>query len=241
MAITQARRLLSFTTPLGEDVLLLRALQGQEGISTLFRFDLELLAEDDIPFDKIVGQNVTIRLALAEDHERYINGFVSRFSQGRSDARFTYHHAEIVPWLWFLMRTTDCRIFQELGVPDILKKIFQEYGFRDFREALTRTYTKRDYCVQYRETDLNFVSRLMEEEGILYFFEHERSKHTLVFADASEAHKPCPAQPRARSARLRHAAGSLHSFQILVHLVRLTVIARSPYRRAVCRDGRTAS
>src|SRR5688572_28472880 len=111
MAITQARRLLSFTTPLEEDVLLLRALQGQEGISTLFRFDLELLAEDDaIPFDKIVGQNATIRLALAEDHERYINGFVSRFSQSRSDARFSYYHAEIVPWLWFLTRTADCRI-----------------------------------------------------------------------------------------------------------------------------------
>lgn len=199
MAITQARRLLSFATPLGEDVLLLRVLQGQEGISTLFRFDLELLAEDDaIPFDKLVGQNVTIRLALAEDHERYINGFVSRFSQSRSDARFTYYHAEVVPWLWFLTRTADCRIFQELSVPEILKKIFQEYGFRDFREALTRTCTKLDYCVQYRETDFNFVSRLMEQEGIFYFFEHENGKHTLVLADAPEAHKLCPDQARAR-------------------------------------------
>ena len=199
MAFTQARRLLSFVTPLGEDMLLLRTLQGQEGISTLSRFYLELLSEDDaIAFNKIVGQNVTIQLALHEDQERYINGFVSRFSQSGSDARFTYYHAEVVPWLWFLTRTADCRIFQALTVPDILKKIFQEHGFSDFREALTRTYTKLDYCVQYRETDFNFVSRLMEQEGICYFFEHERGKHTLALANAPEAHKSCPAQPKAR-------------------------------------------
>jgi type VI secretion system secreted protein VgrG len=193
MVFTQEHRLLSFTTPLGPDVLLLQELQGHEGISTLFRFDLELLAEDDaIPFDKLVGQNVTIRLALAEAHDRYINGFVSRFAQGRSDVRFTHYHAEVVPWLWFLTRSADCRIFQDLSVPDIIKKIFHQHGFSDFREALTRTYTPWDYCVQYRETDFNFVSRLMEQEGIFYFFEHEHGQHTLVLADAPEAHRPCP-------------------------------------------------
>jgi type VI secretion system secreted protein VgrG len=199
MVFTQEHRLLSFTTPLGPDVLLLQALQGHEGISTLFRFDLELLAEDDaIPFDKLVGQNVTIRLALAEDHERYINGFVSRFAQGRSDVRFTHYHAEVVPWLWFLTRTADSRIFQDMSVPEIIKNIFHKHGFSDIHEALTRTYTPWDYCVQYRETDFNFVSRLMEQEGIFYFFEHERGKHTLVLADAPEAHRPCPDQSRAR-------------------------------------------
>ena len=199
MAVTQAHRLLSLTTPAGEDVLLLQALQGQEGISTLFHFDLELLSENDaIAFDTIVGQPVTIRLLLSAERERYIHGFVSRFAQSGNDERFTYYHAEVVPWLWFLTRTTDCRIFQDRSVPDILKAIFEEHGFSDFREAFTRTYTKLDYCVQYRETDFNFISRLIEQEGIYYFFEHERGKHTLVLADAPEAHKPCPEQPRVR-------------------------------------------
>ena len=97
-----------------------------------------------------------------------------------------------MPWLWFLTRTADCRIFQSKSVPDIIKGIFRDYGFTDFKDSLSGTYTAWDYCVQYRETDFNFVSRLMEHEGIYYFFEHDNGKHTLVLADSSSAHESFP-------------------------------------------------
>src|SRR5436853_4349302 len=174
MTYTQENRPIAIDTPLGEDALLLRGFTGQEGISRLFSFDLDLLAESSISFNKIVGQRVTIRVDIDDSgkRKRYINGFVSRFALSGSDARFTYYRAEIVPWLWFLTRTADCRIFQNKTAPDIIKMIFEDLGFKDFALRLQGSFVKRDYCVQYRETDFNFVSRLMEEEGIFYFFEH---------------------------------------------------------------------
>src|SRR5262249_23490284 len=104
------------------------------------------------------------------------------------------------PWLWFLTRTADCRIFQRQSAPDIIQKIFHDLKFNDFELRLYKQYRTRDYCVQYRETDFNFVSRLMEEEGISYFFEHDRDskKHDLVLGDDASAHKPCPGQAKVR-------------------------------------------
>src|SRR5580692_9203967 len=200
IGFTQAGRALRIDTPLGADAVLLRSISGQESVSQLFRYQLELLSEDDsLSFDGIVGKNVTVHLQTI-DAERGLNGFISRFSQGGRDERFTYYHAEMVPWLWFLTRKADCRIFQRKTAPDIIKKIFDELSFKDYELRLYSSYRQREYCVQYRETDFNFVSRLMEEEGIWYFFEHapDGSKHTLVLADDAAAHHPCPGQPKAR-------------------------------------------
>ena len=106
------------------------------------------------------------------------------------------------PWLWFLTRTADCRIFQEMTVPDILKKVFADHGAADFKFELTGTYRKWTYCVQYRETDFNFVSRLMEQEGIYYYFRHTDGQHTLVLTDSTSKHTTCrPATRRSRSSR----------------------------------------
>jgi type VI secretion system secreted protein VgrG len=199
MAYTQDNRLIAIDTPLGKDILLLQAFTGHEGISRLFNFSLDLLGEShSIPFNKLIGQKVTLTIRLADDGERYINGVISRFAQSGSDARFTHYRAEVVPWLWFLTRTTDCRIFQNMTVPDIITKIFKDLGFTDFKNRLEGTFEPRDYCVQYRETDFNFVSRLMEQYGIFYFFEHEEKKHTLVLANSPTVHQPCPGQPEAR-------------------------------------------
>jgi type VI secretion system secreted protein VgrG len=93
------------------------------------------------------------------------------------------------PWLWFLTRCADCRIFQQKKVPDIIKEVFGDHGFTDYEESLSGTYRTWDYCVQYRETDFNFVSRLMEQEGIYYYFKHEIDKHTLVLADSVGSHE----------------------------------------------------
>jgi len=125
---SQDHRLIAVDTPLGKDVLLLQEITGIEGISSLFSYELNLLAyeNDSIVFKDIVGQKVTITLNLPDGTPRYINGYVSRFTQGGTDARlFTHYHAQVVPWLWFLTRQADCRIFQNLAVPDIISQVFK--------------------------------------------------------------------------------------------------------------------
>ena len=199
MAIAQEHRRIAISTPLGKDELLLRGFTGAEAISQLFHFDLDLLSENDsIKFQDVVGKNVTLRIYDADGGERHWNGFVSRFSQGSQDRRLTSYRAQMVPWLWFLTRTSDCRIFQNQKAPDIVQKIFKDLGFSDFKLRLYGDFAVRDYCVQYRETDFNFVSRLMEEEGICYYFEHQDGKHTLILANDAPAHEPCPNQKTAR-------------------------------------------
>jgi type VI secretion system secreted protein VgrG len=199
MAIAQQHRRIAISTPLGKDVLLLRGFSGSEAISQLFHFDLDLLSENDsIKFQDVVGKSVTLRIYDAAGGERHWNGFVSRFSQGGQDRRLTAYRAQMVPWLWFLTRTADCRIFQNQKAPDIIQKIFKDLGFADFKLRLYGDFVTRDYCVQYRETDFNFVSRLMEEEGICYYFEHQDGKHTLILANDASAHDPCPNQKTAR-------------------------------------------
>jgi type VI secretion system secreted protein VgrG len=168
-------------------------MSGTEQLGRPFRFELELLSEDhQIKYADIVGQNVTIRLNLSGDKNRYFNGFVSRFTQTLPEGDMASYRATVVPWLWFLTRTADCRIFQEMTVPDIIEDVFRGHGFTDFERSLSGSYRTWTYCVQYRETDFNFVSRLMEQEGIYYFFKHENGKHSLVLADSAGAHEPYP-------------------------------------------------
>jgi type VI secretion system secreted protein VgrG len=196
---SQDHRLIAVDTPLGKDVLLLQELTGIEGISSLFSYELNLLAyeNESIVFKDIVGQKVTITLHLPDGTPRYINGYVSRFTQGETDKRsFTHYHAQVVPWLWFLTRQADCRIFQNLAVPDIISQVFNLFEFKDFRLSLKNSYPQLEYCVQYRETSFNFVSRLMEEFGIFYYFDHStQGKHTMVLADQSNTLPACPSSP----------------------------------------------
>ncbi len=202
--ITQENRFITIETPLGKDKLLLTKFDGKDELSRLFHFELNFISEDhSIPFEKIIGQNVTISIFTADGDKRYFHGLISRFSQGRGggegegDSRFSHYSASMVPWLWLLTRTADSRIFQEKSVPDIIKSIFEEHGFQDFSFRLTGNYNPRTYCVQYRESDFNFVSRLFEEEGIYYYFEHAEKAHTLVIADSPGEHAPCPKQEEA--------------------------------------------
>lgn len=194
MALTQADRVLNLHTPLGDDVLLLTAFQGREEMSRLFSFRLELISDNtSIAAADIVGQNVTISIEYADGERRFLNGFVTRFYAGDEDeeGRRSYA-AEVAPWLWFLTCTSDCRIFQNKAVPDIIEQIFDDLGFSDFDTGQIKgNHPEREYCVQYRETDFEFVSRLMEEEGIFYFFQHEDGKHTMKLADGKSAYVDC--------------------------------------------------
>lgn len=217
MAKTQASSFISISTPLGPDVLILETMTGTERLSRPFRFQLDLLSESkSVKFDQIVGKRVTIAMDVPGPtqgvlEKRHINGFVSRFVLRKRDARYTYYQAEVVPWLWFLGRYANCRIFQEMTVPEIIKKVFTDRDMHDFRDALeTRSaqeFPKLDYCVQYRERDIDFVSRLMEEHGITYFFEHDKDKHVLVLANSAAAFRNCPGQARIATRRTSTPTG----------------------------------
>ena len=190
---TQLHRVAAVGTPLGDDVLLLRQLSGTEELGRPFHYELEMVSEDnEISFDDIVGQNITVRFELPRGGTRFLNGYVSRFVQTDPLGRLPQYRASVVPWLWILTRSADCRIFQKMKVPDIIKQVFRDFGLTDFSDSLTGSCRTWEYCVQYRETAFNFVSRLMEHEGIYYYFEHENGKHTLVLADDMAAHQPYP-------------------------------------------------
>jgi type VI secretion system secreted protein VgrG len=194
---TQTGRLISLKTPLGDDKLLLTGFTGQEAISRLFHFHLTTLSEDTaIDFTHIVGQNVTINVTTADDSQRYFNGIVSHFACTGKDGDMTQYELQVVPKLWTLTRYADCRIYHNKDVTEIVKAVLDERGI-DYQASLTATYKKLEYCVQYRETDYNFISRLMEQHGIFYFFKHDDSSHTMMLGDSTSAHQPCPDQDKA--------------------------------------------
>lgn len=192
MSYKQEGRILRIKTPLGDDVLLVESLDGVEALSKIFKFDLELSSEQpSIDPQDIVGKKATIYFSQVDGPERYYNGYVNRFWYvGRSE-RLSLYRAEIVPWLWFLTRTTNCRIFENKTVIDVVTQVFDDLGFSDYTLEIYRTYPPMEYCVQYRETDFNFVSRLLEQHGIFYFFDQEETRHTLHLADDVPAYVPC--------------------------------------------------
>src|SRR5437764_3924175 len=191
---TQTGRGISIETPLGKDKLLLQGYSGIEGVSRLFRYDLDLVAEKPIDLSKLMGQRVTVTIGQHHDGSkaaRYINGFVSRASYMGVNQYLHRYRAELVPWLWLLTCNTDCRIYQEKTVVDIVKDVFTRRGFGGDKDVKfpQGNYAKREYCVQYRESDFNFVSRLLEEEGIFYYFEHTQNSHALLLGNSKATHK----------------------------------------------------
>ena len=194
MAFTQDKRPLRVTTSLGDDVLLLERFTGEEDVSQPFRFTLEMLSENAAiaPAD-VLRKPIAVTVEVPGGTQRHFHGIVSRFVAGGRRSGLTIYRAEMVPWLWFLSLTNDCRIFQNLTASEIVEKVFKDKGFSDFKLKLMAPPPKRVYCVQYRESDLAFVSRLLEEEGIFYFFEHTESAHTLVLTDHKSQVPPCPA------------------------------------------------
>ena len=182
-------RVMEVVTPLGDDVLLFHGMHAREEMGRLGEYQLDLLSpKKDINLDEILGKNVTVKLALPDDSTRYFNGYVTRFAQGGTYGRYVRYSAVVHTWLWFLTRTADCRIFQDMTVPDIVKQVFGDHSTADFKIELTSTYRKWTYCVQYRETDFNFVSRLMEEEGIYYYIRHTDGHNTVVLTDSTSKH-----------------------------------------------------
>ena len=191
MPRTQSHRPIAVATPLGDDKVLIKSFAATEQLGRPFRIELELLSEDGSinPLD-ILGQRVTVRIEQPAGGTRYFNGHVSRWYQTTPSGGMARYRATLTPWLWLLTRAADCRIFQEMSIPDIVQKIFRDHGFSDFQLNLNGSYDPVEYCVQYRETDFNFVSRLLEQVGIYYWFRHTDRQHTMVLADSPAAHKP---------------------------------------------------
>jgi type VI secretion system secreted protein VgrG len=195
----QDQRLLEVKTSLGANALMIQHFSGSELLSGIFRFNLELLAEESVTIDQraLLHQSVLVTMRN-EGSKRYFHGIVSKINSGSHDERFRYYHLEVVPWFWLLTHKTHSRIFQDKTVIQIIESVFNDLNKSfpqvSFRDATTESHISLDYCVQYRETDFNFVSRLMEQEGIFYFFEHTENNHTMVFADTKGAIAKCPGQ-----------------------------------------------
>ena len=186
--LSQANRLLSISDfSLGKDTFLLTVFSGSETISDLFHFHVEVLSENlDIDPNNIVGKAATI--CIQNDVGRKFHGFVRSFVFGEIQAdSLRQYKMELVPWLWFLSQTNDHRIFQEKTTKEIVSQVFKDLGFSDF-DFRAAGGKKREYCVQHNESDLHFVSRLLEDDGIAYYFTHAEGKHTLVLVDQPNAY-----------------------------------------------------
>ena len=201
-AFAQTKRLLTFTSPLGANVLLPEQLTGVEGVSELFVYQLELLAETQTSIDpkKIVGQKVCVEIQADDSGtQRYVNGIVSSFEMSGGDDEFLSYRAIIVPNLWTLTLNRNTRVFQNQTVIDVIKAVLSPYNISPSIDT-SATYTPLEFCTQYRETDFNFVSRLMEQHGIFYYFKHTRDDHTLTLQDTSSKLSDCAVQSSFRYA-----------------------------------------
>jgi type VI secretion system secreted protein VgrG len=198
--LRQFKRLFYFNSPLGEDALLIRRLKGREAVSELFQFDLELVSEDPfLDINGLIGKMVTVAIRQSDEETfRYFNGYVCRARAREPEGLLNYYDARVVPWLWFLTRSTDCYIWQEKTVQEVIEFIFAKFGFTDYRFEIRNQalHTPWEYLTQYRETAFAFISRLMETEGMYYYFHQTKDKHTLVITDSKETHRECSYQSR---------------------------------------------
>ena len=178
--------------PLGDRDLIFRRLKGVEALGELSEYRIELhrpTKRAAIAAKEVLGKPACVHLRLPDDSLRYIHGLVTRFERGGAVGSYDVYHVEMRPWLWMLSLGSDCRIYQDMDALEIVKAVFAEYK-GDIEVKVDGTFRKRPYTVQYRESDLAFVARLMEEEGIYYYFKHEAAKHTLVLCNSARAHTP---------------------------------------------------
>ncbi|MBO9688278.1 type VI secretion system Vgr family protein [Roseateles chitosanitabidus] len=180
-------------TPLPDDTLRVHSCVSREGLSDAGDTTLLLLSErKDILASELLGKSVVLTVALRDDAPRHVSGYVTRFAQRGFEGKHCIYEMQLKPWLWLLSRTSDCRIFQEMSVPDIVKQVFEDHPVARYEFKLLRPYRTWNYCVQYRETDFNFIARLLEHEGIYWYVEHDESGHKVVLCDSASGHDAAP-------------------------------------------------
>lgn len=199
-------RIVDVVTPLG-DALWFRQMTGTEALSSLFEFEVVFHSKQSgLSAKSMLGKDVTLKVETEGGKGvRYFNGICTRFGSGGREGDHLLYSARLRPWLWLAGRRSDCKIFQQMKVPAIISDVLKKYGFAT-SQKLKKTYREWDYCVQYQETDLNFVIRLMEHEGIYFHFEHTLGRHTLVLSDDISCHTPLPGKPKIKYFGLDAAA-----------------------------------
>lgn len=186
------KRVAVVKSPLGDEVSL-ASMNGHEELGRPFRYELHLTTTDpDIDFGSVLGQTMTVELELHDGTTREFTGHVTEFSLAGGSGRNVLYRAILRPWLMLMDYRKNCRIFQQMTVPDVIKQVFRDAGFSDFEERLSDTYRTWEYLVQYRESDFAFVSRMMEQEGIYYYVKHSAGMHVVVLCDSFSAHEPVP-------------------------------------------------
>lgn len=190
---TETERELEFHSPVGPDTLMVRHFVGAEHLGGNFEYAVTLYSKDhNVKLESLLGKHATVEVKFDPSQPRYFDGIVSEFSHQGSEGDHALYRAVLRPWFWLLSRNRECRIFQNKTTLEIAKQIFEDRGFSDFDDNLFMTLKPREYCVQFNESDFDFISRLFEYEGIYYFFKHEKNVHKLVLADSLSAHDPAP-------------------------------------------------
>ncbi len=211
----QNRRLFKFNTfaQNNEEDLLLEHFSGSEGLSRLYQFDLALLSQrSDVKLKSLIGRPATVEIELADGTSRYINGYINRFSTQGSDGGYVRYSALLGPWLWMLTCRFDSRIFQDKTVQDVVSEVFAGFGsLAKYEFRLNKALKPYSYITQYRESDFNFIQRLLENEGLFYYFEHTADAHVMIITDDSSTLLPLPEQPQIRfhSASVTETADSI--------------------------------
>ncbi|MBU2570218.1 MAG: type VI secretion system tip protein VgrG [Gammaproteobacteria bacterium] len=188
--MAQNNRSVTADTPLGGDQLVFYRMTGTESIGRLFEFEVELVRDlklGSVKADQLLGKGMTVKLDLPNGGTRFFNGEIVQFKHIGLRSRFSCYRATLRPWLWYLTLNADCRIFQDKSVIEVIKAVLDNYAFADVLYKLDGDYKTLDYCVQYRESDFDFISRLMEHDGIFYYFEHQDDKHKLVITDSNKS------------------------------------------------------
>ena len=198
---TQNRRLIKLTTPTLEfQELLLENFNGTEGLSLLFNFTLSMLSQDPaLELKTLIGKPACLEIELADGGARHVHGYITQFGNSGSQGNLTHYSATLTPWLWMLGKRFNSRIFQNQSIEQVISSVFADYApLAQYEFRLLGDLPSRSYITQYRESDLNFVLRLLESEGLFFYFEHSADQHTLIITDASNLLKPLPQQPTIR-------------------------------------------
>ena len=195
--MTQDKRAAKLITPLGKDKIVLTRFDGSEGLSELFEYRIEGLSSDEnINFDDAIGKNCTLEMNTLGGGVRHFDGILVE-AQWLGVSLDAYAYRLVLrPWLWMLSQQTDSFIFSEKTAPEIISEIFGKHGFAKFSNKLSRSYPKMEYTVQYRESDMAFVCRLMEQHGISYYFEHSEGEHILNLCDETSSYANIPGSQR---------------------------------------------
>ncbi len=188
-----SERVVKAHTPLPPEQLKFRAMHGAESLSQLYELEIELVSESySLDMKSLLGKPLTLEIETGSAAPRYLSGHITRCALvGRENntSRYTIYRATVRPWLWYLTQTSDNKIFQNKSVPDVIREVLKDYDY-PIEFKLVDSYRNWEYCVQYQETDYAFISRLMEHEGIYFWFKHDKGKHTLVLTDDITQHEP---------------------------------------------------